>query len=283
MNKITFKNLFEIANDGLNMALDAQSLYIRCKRTMYKYSLSDMSQTAYNDIFKKDGKARSFSICEKYVFLTDFCELYILEKDNLQILEILRLGEDLSSDLGAVRFDAQKAYICIRNGKIAVMDIDTKKYQKHDISNSTFWDFCVVGNSLYAGTVQGELLEVDTTNMRVNKKTGLGKKNIYSTIFNDNLIYTVSQDMTIKATNIDSFEVACVAKKAVRGMAKILGTYKNVLIVADSNKISIWDDKTLQLQNEFAFPTGHFNKGVILNGNKLYGSDYQGVYCAELE
>ncbi|HKM33469.1 MAG TPA: hypothetical protein VJY54_01845 [Lachnospiraceae bacterium] len=283
MNITTPKKLLDLENDGLNLALDGQSLYIRCKRTMYKYSLSDMSQMAQNVIFKKDGKARSFSICNKYVFLTDFCDLYILEKENLQVVNVHRLGEDLSSDLGEVRFDAKKAYICIRNGKMAVMDIDTKEYKKYDIGNSTFWDFNVVGNSLYAGNVQGELLAVDTNNMKINKKIELGKKNIYSVVLNNNLIYTVSQDMTIKATNADSFEVVCISKKAVRGMAKILGTYKDLLIVADSNKISIWDKQTLQLHDEFPFPTGHFNKGVILNENKLFGSDYQSVYGADFE
>ncbi len=282
MIKTTPNKLIDLENDGLNLALDSQSLYIRCKRTMYKYSLSDISQTAHNEIFKKNGKARSFSICDKYVFLTDFCDLYILEKTDLKVVDVLRLGEDLSSDLGAVKFDTQKAYVCIRNGKIAVVDIDAREYNKYDISGSTFWDFYVIGNNLYAGNVQGELLAIDTSNMGLSKKVELGKKNIYSVVLSGNLIYTVSQDMTIKATNVDSFEVACIAKKAVLGMAKILGTYKDSLIIADSNKISIWDRQTLQLQDEFAFPTGHFNKGVILDENKLFGSDYQSVYCAEL-
>lgn len=277
------KKLFDLENDGLNMAVDKQFLFIRCKRTMYKYSLNAMSQVVHNDIFKKDGKARSFSICDRYVFLTDFCDLYILEKKELQTVEVIRLGADLSSDLGAVRFDAKKAYICIRNGIVAVMDISTRDYQRYDISNSSYWDHCVVGNRLYAGTVQGELLEVDTIGMNVNRQIVLGKKNIYSVVLNDKLIYTVSQDMTIKAINVKNFKVACVAKKAVRGMARILGIYKNHLVVADSNKITLWDRQTLQFYDKFDFPTGQFNKGVVLDGNRLLGSDYQSVYCVELE
>ena len=275
------KKLLDLENDGLNMAMDGQSLYIRCRKAMYKYNLNDMNLTAHNDIFKKDGKARSFSICDQYIFLTDFCDLYILEKETLQTVEFIRLGNDLSSDLGSVRFDAQKAYICIRNGKIAVMDVRTRKYEKYDISNSSYWDHCVALNRLYAGTVQGELLEVDTDNMKVNRQTALGRKNIYSVVLHENFIYTVSQDMTIKAINKDSFEITCVAKKAVRGMAKILGIHKNHLVIADSNKITLWDSQTLQLGDTFDYPTGHFNKGVVLDGNKLFGSDYQCVYSAE--
>jgi hypothetical protein len=115
--------LLSIENDGLNMAAEGQFLYLRCMRAMYKYDLTDMRLTAQNSIFKKDGKARNFSICGAFIFLTDFCDLYILEKENLRIIRVIRLGEDLSSDLGTVRFGHGKAYICIRNGKMAVMDI----------------------------------------------------------------------------------------------------------------------------------------------------------------
>ncbi|MCL2060121.1 MAG: PQQ-like beta-propeller repeat protein [Oscillospiraceae bacterium] len=283
MNIVSRNKLLDLDNDGMNMAVDENHLYIRCKKAMYKYTMNGWSLAAHNDIFKKDGKARGFSICEKFVFLTDFCDLHILEKGTLQTVEAIRLGADLSSDLGTVRFDSQKVYICIRNGKIAVMDLCTRTYEKYEICESSFWDHCVAGNRIYAGTVQGELLEVDTDSMKVTKKAVLGKKNIYSVVPNEELIYTVSQDMTIKAIDIESFEIASVAKKAVRGMAKILGIHKNHLVVADSNKISLWDRHTLQFCDVFDFPTGHFNKGAALDGNRLFGSDYQSVYCAEME
>ena len=224
--------ILDLENDGLNMAIDGQFLYIRCKRTMYKYSLADMSLVAENVIFKKDGKARCFSICEKYIFLTDFCDLYLLHKDNLHIAEVLRLGVNLSSDLGAVRFDEQRAYISIRNGRMAVMDMDTKVVNNVTISDSSSWDFCVVGNHIYLGTVNGELIEIDTSNMQLIRKIELCKKNIYSIVPHNGMLYTASQDMTIKAVNIETLEVARMAKKAVKGMTKILGIHNGLLIVA---------------------------------------------------
>ena len=269
--------ILDIENDGLNIAVDSQLLYIRCKRTMYKYNLIDMNMVAQNVIFKKDGKARNFSICEKYVFLTDFCDLYVLDKSNLQIIEIIRLGEDLSSDLGVIRFYAQKAYINIRNGKMAVMDIETRAFDKFDICDFSSWEHCVVGNRIYTGTVKGELIETDTNNMQLIRKIGLCKKNIYSVVHQNGIIYTVSQDMTIKAVNIETFETLCMAKKAVKGMTKILGIYNDWLIIADGG-ISFWDKHTLKLHNRFDFPTGHFNKGVIFYDNVLIGSDFQSIY-----
>jgi len=64
-------------------------------------------------------------------------------------------------------------------------------------------------------------------------------------------------------------------------MVKILGIYKIHLDVADSNKITLWDRQTLQFGDTFDFPTGQFNKGVVLDGIKLFGSDNQSVYSAE--
>ena len=287
--------ILDLENDGLNMAMERQQdanrpqidagefLYIRCKRDMYKYDLTDMSIVAHKVIFKKDGKARNFSICDKYIFLTDFCDLYILRKNDLQVAEVIRLGEDLSSDLGSVRFDPQKAYISIRNGKLAVMDIDTRAVRKFDISDSSFWDHCVVGNSVYVGTVKGELIEIDTGYMHVIRKNELCRKNIYSVVYSDGMIYTVSQDTTIKAVDASSLEIVHAAKNAVRGMARILGKYKDELIILDSGQISLWDAQSLKQRERFNFPAGSYGKGAILHGNKLFGSDYQGVYIAELE
>jgi len=274
--------ILDLENDGLIIATDNHFLYIRSKRTIYKYDILSMSMQIQNTVYKKDGKARTLSIWENFVYLTDFCDLYILNKDNMQIEKVIRIGTDLSSDLGAVRFGENKAYICIRNGKMAVMDICTREVEKTDISESSSWDHCVVGDRIYTGTVNGEVIETDTGSMQMMRKTVLGKKNIYSVIHNEGILYTVSQDMAIRTVSIESFETVNTAKKAVKGMAKILGLCKKVLVVADSNKISLWDKQDLHLIDTFEFPTGHFNKGALLNGDTLYGSDYNSVYSCAL-
>lgn len=272
--------ILDLENDGLNMAADERFLYIRCKRTFCKYDFTDMSLTAQNIIFNKDGKARAFSICENYIVLTDFCDLYVLDKNNLQVIEVMLLGENLSSDLGIVRFDERSAYINIRNGKMAVMDLETLSVEKFHINESSSWDHCVIGNRIYTGTVIGDLIETDTLSMQPLRKIKLCKKNIYSVVYHNGIIYTVSQDMTIKAVNAETLEIVSAANKAVKGMTRILGLYKDWLVIADGG-ISLWDKRTLILQNRFDFPTGHFNKGVILRGNMLIGSDFHRIYkCA---
>lgn len=274
--------ILDLENDGLNIAVDGQFIYVRCKRSMYKYDAADRSLAAHAVPFKKDGKARGFSVGDQYIFLTDFCDLHILRKDTLQTVEVLRLGEDLSSDLGVVRFRAQKAYVGIRNGVIAVMDIKARTSERFTLSDSSFWDFCIVDNRIYAGSVRGELLAIDADTMRITNQAEICKKNIYSVVPDSGLIYVVSQDMTIKAVKAESFEMVCVAKKAVKGMARILGVYQNHLVVSDSNKITLWDKQTLQLCKSHAFPTGTFNKGVALHGSEIIGSDAHGLYSMTL-
>lgn len=280
---MTLTKILDLENDGLNMAVENRYLYCLSKRGICKYSSDDGSMAAQNVIFRKDGKARGFSICDEYILLHDFCDLYILQKSDLNIVEAIRLGTDVSSDLGGVRYSGRKAYIGIRNGRMAVMDADTREIGRFEISDASFWDYCVVENSIYAGTVRGELMEINRESMRVIRKIQLGNKNIYSVVLSDGLIYTVSQDMTIKAVSADSFEIVGVAKKAVGGMARILGVYHEYLVVADTSKIVLWNKKTLQICEQFSFPTGSFNKGALLHGNRLFGSDFHSVYGAVVE
>ena len=140
-----------------------------------------------------------------------------------------------------------------------------------------------IANRIYAGTVQGELIEIDKDSMRVIRKIELSKKkNIYSMMSDNGLLYMVSQDGTIKAVDTAAFETVCMVKKAVGNMANILGLYSDCLVVADSGKISLWDAQTLQHRDTFAFPTGSWSKGVVLHESRLIGSDHHSVFSAEL-
>ena len=272
------ETVIELDNDGLNMAADENRLYVRCKMDMCSYSKKDMSELSCNTVFKKDGKARTFSLFGDFVYLTDFCDLYILNKNDFQVLQVFRIGHDLSSDLGVVRFDSFHAYIAVRNGAMAVLDVLTHEYRVCDVASSSFWDFCVIDNLIYAGTTQGELLEIDTGKMQVLRKVLLGNKNIYGVVRYGDYLYTVSQDMSIKALHADTLEIAFQAKKATKGMARILGVYQENLFVADSNKVSVWDTSTLHHQDTVAFPTGQYNKGVLLSDGMLFGSDSHYIY-----
>ena len=274
---MNLKKVLDIESDGLNIMADEEFLYLRCKRTMLKYRLADMSLIAENRVFKKDGKARTFTISDQYICLLDFCDFYLLDKQNLEILELMHIGENLSSDLVAVKVDQQKAYISMRNGKIIVVDFETKSVDTIEIGNDSSWDHTVTENKVYVGTINGNLIEIDKASMEVKRTTNICKKNIYGVIYENGILYTISQDMTIKAVKADTMEIICSVSRAVKGMTRILGIYGDLLVIADGG-ISLWYKNTLQLQERIAIPTGQFNKGVTLKGNMIIGSDYQSVY-----
>jgi len=269
--------ILDIKNTGLNMAVDELYLYIRNNRFMYKYDLNSMNITAQNEIFKKDGKARGFSIFNEFILLWDFLDLYILRKDDLTVIDTLRLGENLSSDIcGVMWFNSPKVYIKIRNGWIYVLDISTKCFDKIQVSDTSFWSDYVTDIYLYAGTVTGELLEIDKTMLQVTRKTQLHKKNIYSIICENGLLYTASQDGTIKVVNSTTFEILNVAKKAVVGMVEFVGIHGNTIIIAGPrNPLALWDKNTLQLRESVNLV---YNRDSMLCGNILYFCDNQGIY-----
>jgi len=273
--------ILEMENDGkLNVAVDGSHLYIRCRNDMYMFNLSDMNLVAKKNIFKKDGRARGLKIFGEKIFLYDFLDLYILHKDDLQVLDIIRLGVNLSSDVcGAMWFDSPNVYVKIRNGRIYDLNIETKDVKKHDISDSSFWAHCVTEKSVYIGTYKGDLIEIDKADLHVKRKIQLCRKNIYAVKFHNSLLYSVSQDTTLKAVDVKSFEIVHNIRKAIRGMSDILGIYENKLFLYDWGQITLWDIRTMQLIEKFDFPNGDNGGAVMLAGSKLYGGDRHDLYC----
>jgi len=268
--------ILDIENDGINLSVDGDFLYMRCKRSMYKYDLTNMQMAAENIIFKKDGRARGFSICDDFIFLHDFLDLYILDKNDLTVKESFRLGENLSSDVcGLIWFDFPKAYLNIRNGWIYILDIQTKEVKNVKVNDSGSWGgFAMAGSHLFYPTVKGELLEIDRDSLDVIRKVNLCKKNIYSVVHEDGLLYMTSQDQTIKIVDAASLETTCVIKKAVAGMVGIIGIHNDNLVIAGNRTpFSFWDKKTLQLRKNIDFP-----RSAILHKGVLFGSDHQSIY-----
>ena len=110
--------------------------------------------------------------------------------------------------------------------------------------------------------------------MEVIRKISLCKKNIYSVVYEDGLLYTTSQDKTIKVADAITFEILNVAKNVVAGMVGIVGIHEDNLIIAGNRTpFSFWDKKTLQLRKNIDFP-----RSAILHNGVLFGSDHQSIY-----
>ena len=292
--------ILDFENKGLRMIVEGHFLYLGSKGAISKYHLSDMSLVAHTPIKPHNKKhvysMLFFSIFDEYIFVSDFCNLHVVQKEDLQLLYTVRLGENASSDvLGAIHFDSPNAYINIRNGRIDLFNIYTKKATQFEISDSSSWANCVVGNRIYFGTTKGELLEIEKDTLQVIRKVQLTKNmNIYSIAFHNDLLYTTSEK-SFKVVDVNTFELTVLSgvlhsieerKLGIHSEAfhsteaNIIGICNEVFVVAELKKIALFDTQTLELRERFDFPTGYrFLRYAILSGDKLYGSDEHGIYC----
>ena len=290
--------ILDFENNGVRMALDGGFLYLGSNGAIGKYRLDDMSLAAHITV-KNVSKKKTvynmlyFSIFDEYIFVSDFCDLHVVQKKDLQLLHTLRLGENLSSDIcGVLDFNFPKAYVNIRNGRVDVLDICTKKTTRFEISNATIWAHCIAGNSIYCGTSKGELLEIERGTTRVIRRAQLTKNMaIYSVVLHSGMLYTTSE-RSITAVDVNSFEIVpgILQNDEARALglyagalqtteANIIGIYGGAFVVAERRAISLFDIETLQLRDRFAFPTGYRHlRYAVLSGDKLYGSDEHGIY-----
>jgi len=274
--------IIQLENDGITMEADDDYLYVRCKREMHKYDLSDMKLVVKNIIFKKDGKARQFAVGDDYIALTDFCDLYILNKDDLSVSGVLKIGVNQSSDLCEVRCAGNTAYLSIRNGVFATVDLYGQTVHKEKLCTGSTWDMTLAGDFLYAGTTTGELLEIQKDELNLFKKAQLCKPNIQGVVFHKGIIYAASRDKALRIIDADTFETILTINKVISTTTLLLGIWNDQLISADWNQVSRWDINTLQHIESFNYPTGYYIKGVYLCNGTLYGSDYEYIYQSKL-
>jgi len=56
--------IIDLQNNGLNMRIYKNNIFIRNCKNMLKYDLENNNKILEKEIFKKDGKARSFFIID---------------------------------------------------------------------------------------------------------------------------------------------------------------------------------------------------------------------------
>ena len=297
--------ILDFDNNGVCMAVDEGFLYLGCKGAISKYGLDDMNLAAHiaiKDVAKKKAvyNMLNFSIFEDYIFVWDFCDLHIVQKQDLQLLCTIRLGENASSDVcGVLDFNTPRAYVNIRNGRVDVLDIHTREATRYERSSSTIWAHCIVGNYIYCGTSKGELLEIERFTMQVIRRAQLTKNMaIYSVMFHNGRLYTTSEK-SFKVVDVETFEIVPIVPEFMQSVeakklgiysdsfqtteARIIGMHDGAFVVAEWRRISLFDIETLELRERFEFPTGYrFLRYALLDEDRLYGSDEDGIYCCTL-
>ena len=275
--------IISLENNGLNMEILKNDIYVRNGKNMLKYDLISFNKTMEKQILNKDGMARSFFINGNKLYLRDFCDLYELNCNSMETLRTWKLGENLSSDICSENGDKNNIYACIRGGNIIKIDIKTGKYKNYLISNSSMWDIIVNKNFIYVVNTEGQLIQIDGNNMSIIQTKNVHRKNIYSIIIHKNVLYTVSQDKALIATDSRNLDTLCIAKNVMNNMSIIIGIFNNKLVTSNPNRneITIWNINDLSVNKIIEFPT--YRNGVIIHKNAIYGSNKNGIYKLDIE
>lgn len=232
------------------------------------------------EVFNKNGKSREFIIDGNSIYIKDFYDLYEYDKNTLTLLHKWVLGTDLSSDINKLGSDNKNIYASIRNGSLAVIDKISKKIISYKVSDYSMWDYIVTSDYLYAGNVNGDFLVIDKNDFTVLQCTHLHKKNLKSLLLLDDVIFTASQDLSMKAVDINSLKLKLEAKKCHRKMFTIVGNYQNHIITTSPpcRETKIWNKNDFSLCEILPFASWN----MIMIDNSLLFDDRNGICKIDL-
>ena len=262
-----------IKSEGAVLGFCIQKYYIDflCKKMLYKIDKVSEKTICKKEIFEKEGSARIMVADENRIYISDFCTLYVLERQDYEIIGKWRIGENLSSDICGMTVDEKRIYCSIRNGRI--ITVDKSSFDKHEyaISNTSMWSLKIFDHYLLCGTVDGQLLLLDRDTMLSEKSLILGKKNIRSLYINGTLLYAACQDKKLFKIDLLQVQIVELQKNLHKKMFDCVGLYNEMLVTASypCSEITFWDMNTLEKRKEIKTPLS-LSGNAYIEGDKLY-------------
>ena len=281
---IKYKQLIQLENDGLHVMINDNFMYILHGKFIGKYNYSTMNNIAIEKIFSKEGKARSLHYNNNKIYIQDFCDLYEIDPTSLKTIYKWKLGMDASSDICRLCFDDRNIYVSIRGGIIKVIHNQNREVIHYNISDSSSWAISDSGQFLYVGTVNGEVLKIKKSNMEILINKSIHKKNVYSIIIDNNLLYTISLDGALKMLSVENFEVKKEVKQNISNMSTIIGIYLDYIISSNPRRreLSIWAKSDLSFVKNIQ-TGGLSNKNIIINNNLIILNNSKGIYSIDID
>ncbi len=219
-----------------------------CGKNLFKIDKCSGKIIWQKTIFDKDGLSRKLVADDEHIFIYDFCTLYVLRQKNYELIGKWQLGNDLSSDICGIAVDNNTIYCSIRNGKIITLDRQSYMIREYIVSESSMWSVKIYDPYLVCGTVNGELLLLNKSNLSVEKKLVLGRKNIGSLFINAQTLYAAGHDGKLFKINMRSFEVGTSIKNAHKKMFVCAGIFKDMLVSVSypCSEVALWNKDTLE-------------------------------------
>ncbi len=257
-----------------------------CKNTVYKFNKESRAVIHKKEIFEKEGLARIMTADENRIYISDFCTLYVLNREDYEMIGKWKIGEDLSSDICGMVTDEKRVYCSIRNGRIITVDKSSFRRNEYIVSDASMWSLKNFNSYLLCGTVNGQLLLLDRETMSVEKKLILGKQNVRSLYVNGAVLYAACQDKKLFKIDLSEFKVLGSQKNVHKKMFDCVGLYDDMFVTVSypCGEIALWDRNTLEKRKEIKMPLS-LSGNAYIEGNKLYIASRNingiGIVCLE--
>lgn len=270
----------------LGFCIQKYDIDFLCKKTLYKINKETQAVIYKKEIFEKEGLARIMTADENRIYISDFCTLYVLNREDYEMIGKWKIGDDLSSDICGMVTDEKKVYCSIRNGRIITVDKSSFIRNEYTVSDASMWRLKIFNHYLMCGTVDGQLLLLDRETMTVMKRLILGKQNVRSLYVNGAMLYAACQDKKLFKIDLSEFKILESQRNVHRKMFDCVGLYNNMFVTVSypCGEIALWDRNTLEKRKEIKIPFC-LSGNAYIEGNKLYIASRNingiGIICLE--
>ncbi len=242
-----------------------------CRKTLYKTDKETKKIVYQKQVFEKEGSARIMTADKNRIYISDFCDLYALDREDYEIVGKWRLGTDLSSDICGMTVDEKRIYCSIRNGRI--ITVDKLSFTRHEylITDASMWSLKIFENYLLCGTVNGQLLLLDRDTMSEENRLMLSRQNIRNLYVNDTIVYAACQDKSLFKIDLPNFSLSESRKHVHKKMFDCVGIYNEMLVTVSHpcSEIALWDRNTLEKKKEIKIPL-KLSGNAQIDGSDLY-------------
>jgi hypothetical protein len=256
----TFTELFKAERYVTAFAVGSDHIFLLAGNHLYQLDKRDGQAVHERLVFAKEGLSRSLTVDDAFLYVKDFCDLHILEKETLAPVQELRLGTDSSSDICGMGVDERYLYLSIRNGSMARLE-KGRSFQPeiYPVTDSSIWDFVLWNDLIYAGSVDGRLLIIDKASMAVVQTIQASKQNLKSVLVTENILVTASQDKKMVVRDAKTYDILASLASVHQRAFSIVGMHENQVytISYPCGEVKVWDAESGALRETIHFPGGH--------------------------
>lgn len=267
-----FQEILNIESPLLSFDIDEDNIFILAGKEIIKYGIKNGNIINRKEIFSKTGLSRSIISDKQYLYCKDFTTLYVVDKENLESVYSIKLGEYIDSDICGIEYDDNYIYATIRNGPMAVISKKNNyKMEIHTLSHSSIWDIKACDKYIYCGNVEGQLLVIEKESLKILTTCNISKKNLRSIYVYDDKIIIASQDKSIICKDKDTLETIITNKNVHNKVFDIVGVWDKYLITVCfvCGEIKIWNVETLEFVKDLKVPKSLTGEIKIIE-DKLY-------------